>query len=1310
MNQDPQSDDSKALSEVETALDRANGLPIEQLEEKQPEHQEEDIGPEVRTRGMFGLRVLVADDKHGIRRGFLPAGHYLKTLQAWRLRKALGARRPLAIDSNELGELAPTAPLPSSWIPIGPTVIRRGQAYGNPAVSGRAVDIAIATGGLTAYVATANGGVWRSDDGGRSWRPLMDGFDLNPTVNNTDSLACGAVAIDSASPDRVYVGTGEGETWVFFRMVLGTASSYAGVGPLRSDDGGRNWIREPVFGSPGLEGEAFFQLAVDPHDRERVLAATTQGIYRREPDGAGGYRWVRWQTGVCSSVVAASAASTTTWFAAIEGGTMLTSTDGAAWQPLGSDYPPPTSVPPVKRVSLAVQPTNPMVVYALSSVGVHRLDVGVPSWKRVASGPIVGQSDYMMSIVVDPMDVNRLYLGGVTMKRAVVGSAGSGSGVTYSLSDVTEIGSDVHCDNHRLVVQPGSGDELWVATDGGVFKTSAASTTATFDACNSGLATALCTRFDHHPTEVAVIFCGTQDNGTLRYTGEEAWLCSAEGDGSANVVNWAAPFDVIRALNFGALYRTVDGGRGPGSWNSVRVQDSHGLSYPPLAGAPLNMTAPAEANILAVGSDRTYFSSDFGTTWSSPDPAPLSDKVAAIAFAKAHLAYSGTIDGRVYRYRRTGSTWGAGTSLGQVGGGSAGLAPVVTDLIVDPADTTGESFYVCLGGLGDWRRIWHFDGASSVWEQRSGPAEDAMTSVLNVHFSALEVDPANPSHLYAGADIGIWRSLDGGATWVPYADGLPDAGVVDLKLHPKSRLLRAATYGRGVFERDVDATNALGVELYVRDTTLDLARATTIDWLDNPEDPSDKVRHWAGPNIKVDPPSSAGTYQTPTTRIDFFEFVDQIVDGSDGVATVDPSSGTAINRVYVEVHNRGMQSADNVKVMLLLTNASAGLPTLPPGYTADVQSGTAINTSVWKTVGIRVVNGLRVGVPQIVEFDLPSSMLPPPTSLPGQSHYCLLALVDSPDDRFTNTQLIVDALSITERKAAQRNLQIVEFTGTLPSEQASVPPAALVWTMATLQRGDRANDLLFDLRGARGSVAMVLPRTFAREPADFRIVGGHLLEAGYFDEQLHRHRASLARLLDQSRFDANWTKLAAAALEEFVGGPAIRFEPPEMVARGSLRALRNLAAPRVLLAFEPPKDFSVGDQWDMHLIQVEPEHRTFIGGSTYRCRVALLPDDEREIRLKVTREIREDATLLEIRPHENSSGSKPFCGSESENVQVVEFSTSGPRLPRSLEWDAGRKAYWLEIPRLGARAGIRRVTVVARAGGFEGRKTINVSP
>jgi hypothetical protein len=133
----------------------------------------------------------------------------------------------------------PVVPGARNWSFLGPSVVMKGQAWGDPPVSGRVSGIAVAPGGQRVYAASANGGVFRSDDGGVSWRPLMDAFDVDPTDFASTSLACGAIAIDPARPDRIYVGTGEGDTYTLFRSRITHAlPAYRGIGPIRSDDGG----------------------------------------------------------------------------------------------------------------------------------------------------------------------------------------------------------------------------------------------------------------------------------------------------------------------------------------------------------------------------------------------------------------------------------------------------------------------------------------------------------------------------------------------------------------------------------------------------------------------------------------------------------------------------------------------------------------------------------------------------------------------------------------------------------------------------------------------------------------------------------------------------------------------------------------------------------------------------------------------------------------------------------------------------------------------------------------------------------------
>jgi len=129
------------------------------------------------------------------------------------------------------------------------------------------------------------------------------------------------------------------------------------------------------------------------------------------------------------------------------------------------------------------------------------------------------------------------------------------------------------------------------------------------------------------------------------------------------------------------------------------------------------------------------------------------------------------------------------------------LTGLISDIAVDWADADRQSVYIAFGGSGERRRGWWDDGANARWQDRSGPPGG--DCLLNVEHNAPVGDPADPNHLYAGADVGVWHSADRGMSWRVLENGLPDAPVFDLQIHPTQRLLRAATHGRGAYEIEI---------------------------------------------------------------------------------------------------------------------------------------------------------------------------------------------------------------------------------------------------------------------------------------------------------------------------------------------------------------------------------------------------------------------------------------------------------------------------------------------------------------------------
>lgn len=1131
----------------------------------------------------------------------------------------------------------PAAPSPANnWIPIGPSVVRQGQVSNQASVSGRVSGIASIAGGTTVFVATANGGVWLSEDAGRTWRSLMEAWDLDPTTPSSDSLACGAIVVDPADPNRIYVGTGEGPS-----SVAG-GGPINGVGPIRSDDGGVSWVTEAS--TPDLAGASFYGMAMDPDDRERVVAATTIGLYRRQPDGGGDYEWARKKTGTFTSVVAARSGGVTTFYAATVDGQIFRSDDGHTWSAAGTGF----TTASVYRVGLAVQPDNRDVVYALVSHGdnykirgVWRLDgatsAGGGTWRQVTGHPsdlfgtgTWGQGWWDLAIVVDSGNVDRIYLGGSTrssgasgadewsgsLYRCIVSSSGSGSTLTYSMAN-TPIGANVHADIQTLALTPGDPDNLWVGCDGGLFVSDNASGVADFEPRNTGLHTVTCEHLGLHPTEGAVAFVGAQDNGTLRYTGEEAWLHMAPGDGGFSVVNWDDPYKVLVTYPYSppwaVVRRYTDGGqRYTYSDMNVNAGDDC-LFYFPMVGTPPNPGTPAEADRVAVGTNRPWISDTFGGNWSSIPNGTTADRlgtgnnfrIRSMVFASGTRLYVGTMAGRVYQFDDGAGGW-TRTRIDDDGGLPGTFALPVRDIAVDLADATGDSIYVTFGGLAnDYRRVWHYDGTQ--WQQRSGPAAGDPASLIDVQFNAIIVDPDNTTHVYAGADIGVWHSTDGGVNWSTFSEGLPDAFVTDLKivrLTTGLRLLRAATHGRSVYERTLDTAPKEGVELYVRDTQLDEGRFTTINSLPDPTTPGETVRHYLGPDIRLDTPDAAGDYQFPLTgSIDFLEFVDELSDDSRNVAT--HATEDITTRVYVQVHNRGVEPANGVRVMCLLANASAGLPALPAGYDVNMRNGTAISTANWETLGFTTLDNVRVGAPKIAAFDLPSSLLPPPTGLAGNDHHCVLALLHHEDDQYISTETQTDVNSKQERKAAHKNLKVVEFTGTVPT----APRVIAVRINNPHLEKELLTRLVINLFDYPGRVRMFIPKMQIRRGLRRAIRG---CETGEDFEEFkawaEAHSKEIYRNLRGRRpYHHLWSKQRLEdvqyALETGVMLTAARSKQVEI--RGIL--LEPGGYHTIFLLLDQPRESKFGMNWEIEVQQFDEEREELIGALTSRVNVVRPP-------------------------------------------------------------------------------------------------------
>lgn len=553
------------------------------------------------------------------------------------------------------------------WTPIGPSVVLDGQAGGRPRVSGRVRDLAVNDDGQRAYAATASGGVWYTDDSGTTWSPLGGWVtDANPAIGRSaNALSCGCLLVQfGASPadDVVLVGTGELRAG---RDAGRPGRRMRGVGVLRlgppettasalADPFGDPWRRE----APNLAGHGIYRLARDPADPDRLVAATSAGLFTRSGPFTEDAPWARvsaapfsfdaddgpfttdvlWNPASADGTVPARL-----WVALVVPGNaaataVYVSTNGVTgpWARVALAGATATTA---SRLGLAAAPSDRSVVYVLGSgPNLWRIDGTTP---RVVAGlpvRLFGRSDqsaYDLAVAVRPDDPGFVLLGGSTLQAdgehsaslfrcAVQGIAGAGP---YALdylpandadatADPTYVGNGVHADVHQVLWMAGVlGREVWVACDGGVFHSDRDGDRYSFVPANTGLA-ALETHFlGTHPTIESVVLAGTQDNGTLRRIGDTVWTASHLGDGGGLAVHRQRPLRYVYQY-VRAAWRSNDSAsftrpvlRSSHVGNASETTESTASEF--YSGADRHPGPTATQERVVVGTTRVWISEDW---------------------------------------------------------------------------------------------------------------------------------------------------------------------------------------------------------------------------------------------------------------------------------------------------------------------------------------------------------------------------------------------------------------------------------------------------------------------------------------------------------------------------------------------------------------------------------------------------------------------------------------------------------------------------------------------------------------------------
>ena len=929
----------------------------------------------------------------------------------------------------------PPAPGSSNWTPLGPLAIPNGQTNSSARVlvSGRVTAIAIdPTAPDTIYLGAAQGGVWKSTDNGNSWTPKSD---------HEVSLAIGALAIDPNSPRTVYAGTGEGNS---------SLDSYYGLGILKSTDGGDSWNS---FASTTFLTTKFFRLVVDPGSgtpAKRLFAATEMGLFRSID---GGESWNPLTSGLPAGVIASDVAldaAANTVYAAFWGDGIYKSSNANAdtptFTPLTTGLPVATAPSPngVSRIALGISASNPQTVFALManndltnypdhdgapySYAIDKLYVttnGGAAWNPIAlPGPVTegigGQGFYNLSVAVDPTTPDILYLSAMSLWKAVK------SGDKWKLTD---IGGEIHSDHHVLTFRPGDHLRLWAGSDGGIYRSADGGATWD-DSANKGLCIMQMEFIDQHPGSPAVVFGGTQDNGTEQYRGTPVFTHADDGDGGFVVVNQNDPTRVVSTYYYASPKRSLEGGK-LGTWTSVAagIGGTGSLFYPPMTACRTDVKA------MALGTTEVNIDPAEGTGgWTTQVPLPglevangeIIEFISALSYVSNNLIYAGTDFGKVYKLTFA-KTWTA-ILISQ--------APLPDRPINEISPLPGDSstIIVVMGQFGTGHVF-----RGSVPAKGLAAWSDITGDLRDIPVNALVIDPRNASRMFIGTDIGVFETTNAGTNWSRISAGsagLPNCAIFDLRLHEATRILRAATHGRGLWEKPIDARSTPAIDIYVRDHVMDTARVFPPPH-GIPAAFEDALRYvalgdpqylWMCPDIKVDAHGGAvPSYQMPVADVDYVAFESRLQHRQ-------PLRGR-VNRVYVQIHNRGFQPAANVKVKVLRADASAGVPDLPADFWTAFP-GDSTDTSRWQPVGAATtIASFQPGFPVVLEWD----WTPPATAA---EHSCMLVVMDSASDPIPAANKVFDipALVGTEKRVGWKSLQVID---PLPTPAPGVVSAIL---------------------------------------------------------------------------------------------------------------------------------------------------------------------------------------------------------------------------------------------------------------------------
>lgn len=591
------------------------------------------------------------------------------------------------------------------------------------------------------YVGAPIGGVWKTSDGGLTYKPISDQLPY---------VSAGCVVVDPDSEGTLYISVSDNGGWWNYSL-----------GIYKTVNDGQSW--EPT----GLtwdfsDGVAIYNLVMNPGNSKELLAATSKGLWKTSN---GGLNWTKVLSTACNDVAYRPGDGNTVYAVTDDywnSSEVYRSVDaGNTWNKISSFKVEKNSL------KIAVTPANPDMLAVRHSVD-KRFFVSKDRGSSFAEKPKIEDTGILF---ISPNDENTMYCGFV---NALQSTDGGNSWKQISMWYGGTQWPEVHADFQYVASNPLNG-LFYFCNDGGVYSYN--EKTAEWKELTDGLVITQYYRIAVSQTNPVKLIGGTQDNGGRMRNADGSWSATNGGDAMEVAID---PLDDNISYSTycnGELFRTTNNWRRNTKISSNIPGEPTGEWVTPYQLDPNN---PA---VIVAGYDQVYRSEDRGDTWVQLGTTGIGTiQVLEVAPSNSKVIC-------VSRDNNLRLTTDLGVSWQRITTPSSGEN--IKDIVFHPADE--NKMWLTYGGYRDGNKVYYSSDQGASWENISG-------SLPNVPVSAIVYEKGSKDRLYVGTDAGVYFKEEGMFDWALHGEGLPFTSVMDLEIQEASKMLRAGTHGRGVWE------------------------------------------------------------------------------------------------------------------------------------------------------------------------------------------------------------------------------------------------------------------------------------------------------------------------------------------------------------------------------------------------------------------------------------------------------------------------------------------------------------------------------